>query len=257
MTMNYYRSDAISAEDCGMFPATFTEDCSVAVTSHINSISPTRALRGTIIEVVIQGTGLASTAPGSTTTVSAGTGISVSIDPHFVTNSEVDATFTIAGDAPAGNHAVRVTVNGQTSDNSVNFFVQIPTKLRRDSMSGVISETNGTINGQPNQCGAYRNLSYTLLDQGGQPILTNQPITELFTNYSGPPGSAPQNKTVNLTDRIVDDVVGFSTTAPTCPSPFTATVTQKFNVLVGLNVYNLSTTNSHKFQGGIHREQIQ
>ena len=98
--------------------------------------------------------------------------------------------------------------------------------------------------GQPNQCGAYRTVSYTLLDQQGQAIITDMPITELISNYSGPPNVQPLNKTVNLNNGALNDLFAFFTSAPTCPSPFSATFTQNFNVSVGLNVYNLTTTNA-------------
>jgi hypothetical protein len=88
---------------------------------------------GTEIDVIIRGRGLRTT-----TSINAGAGITVAINPNFVTEAEVDATFSIAANAQGGNRSVIVTAGGRQS-NSVNFFVQIPSSLRRDSISQLMN----------------------------------------------------------------------------------------------------------------------
>jgi hypothetical protein len=202
----------------------------VAVAPKINSISPARGLQGVAYGVTITGAGFRS--PASVT--AAGTGIAVS-EVHVGSSTEIIATFTVAGDAAGGNHAVTVTVSGQTS-NSVNFYVQIPTKLRRDSITALQNQQGG--------CGATKTLEYTLLDQAGQIIADDLTVREVFSDFTSTPAGlppptprAPEANAGHLVDTIGYEI-------PTCPPPFTVSVTQTFTVTVGQTTYNLTTTNS-------------
>jgi hypothetical protein len=206
------------------------------VAPKITSISPSRALFGTVVDVDIKGNGF-----GSNPSVNAGSDITVSI--QGANNSDIVCTFSLAGNGTGGNHAVTVTASGHTSG-SVNFYVQIPTSLLRNSITDVIPVANGTINGNPNECGAYRSVSYTLLDQASTQIVTDQPVSETFSNYSGPPSLAPPNKPVADSGGALQGTLGFGTPAPQCPPAFQASLTQRFNVAVGLNVFNLTTSNA-------------
>lgn len=49
---------------------------------------------------------------------------------------------------------------------------------------------------------------------------------------------------MTMTDGTALDVIGFGTPAPQCPPAFQASVTQNFNVAVGLNVFTLTTSNA-------------
>jgi hypothetical protein len=192
---------------------------------------------GTVADVTITGRGF-----GTNPSVSAGSNITVTINSNFTTDTNIDATFTVAGNGAGGNQTVTVTSRGQSA--TVNFYLQVPTSLRRDSISDVIVVTNGTIGTHQNQCGAYRSVSYTLLDQAGQQIFTSLPLNETFSNYSGPQSLAPTNAHMTMTDGTALDVIGFGTPAPQCPPAFQASVTQNFNVAVGLNVFTLTTSNA-------------
>jgi hypothetical protein len=219
----------------------------MSVRPNITSISPSRALFGTVVDADIRGNGF-----GSNPSVNAGSDISVSI--QGATNTEIVCTFTLAGNGTGGAHGVTVTASGQTSS-SVNFYVQIPTSLRRDSISSttpidpgpgdIVNAFGQTV--ATGKCGAYLNLVYTLMDQDGpaQPIDTDQPITETFSNYSGPPAYGIATETQTLTQGRFGDTIAIVLDAPSCPPAGTsASVTQNFSVAVGLNVFSLATANT-------------
>ena len=118
----------------------------------------------------------------------------------------------------------------------MNFFVQVPTKLRRNSMSALQDEGG---------CGAVRNLSYTLLDQNGDPIDTNGTISEGVSSFSGPPGVQPPLETQRtMSHGTFPDIVGYN--IATCPPPFTATFVQSFTVHLNTagHAWALSSQNS-------------
>lgn len=125
--------------------------------------------------------------PNSTRGISiSGYGVTAS-DISLVSSGAISANFNITSDATAGNHAVTVTSYGRTST-SLNFFVQVPTSLRRDSLSDIIEITDddvvdglGVVIGT-DKCGAYRRLVYQLMDQEGQPITAIMEVDELFSN---------------------------------------------------------------------------
>ena len=227
-SIQYWHSTFISSEDCGSEAIDVEVPCPIVVAPTVTSISPARGLQGmSDLSITINGSGFDAGA-----TVDAGSGITVSVDQ--VTPTVILATFTIAPDAAGGNHPIVVTVRNQPSNSNVNFFVQIPTRLRRDSNGGLTNEEGG--------CGVTRLLTYTLLDQGGQPILSDDTIKENLTNYMGPPNTEPDEKTVAMQSGVFDDRIGY--TIPECPPPFTATLTQTFTVTVGMKSYNLTTVNS-------------
>jgi hypothetical protein len=232
--ITYFHSDFISAEDCGNVPVDNNVPCPVTAKPHVSSISPARGVREAEYGVTITGAGFM--APASVSV--AGPGISVS-EVVVGSSTEMLATFTIASGATAGDHAVTVTANGQTSDNSVNFFVQIPTKLRRDNISSLQDEPGG--------CGATKNLDYSLLDQAGQVVAEDLTVHEVFSNFTSNPAGfpPPQDQSPVANAGHLVDVVGYR--IPTCPPPFTVTVTQTFTVTVGQTVYNVTTTNSFSY----------
>jgi len=215
----------------------------------ITSLSPTRGLIGRAIDVTINGRGF-----GTNPTVNvAGTGITVTITSK--TNTQINTSFAIASNAGAGNHGVTVTSRGQTS-NTVNFFVQVPSRLARTSISNVIVIDPGPGNivnafGQvvaTNVCGAYRNRVYTLVDQQGQPIVADVPVTESFYDYQGP-GSTPQPLTQSTTDGRIGDVLAIFKTYPSCPSNGEGiSFRQKFSVTVAGTTFQLSTINFIQMQ---------
>lgn len=137
---------------------------------------------------------------------------------------------------------------------SVTFFVQVPTSLRRDSLSDIIEISNGdVVDGLgvlrlSGQCGAYRNVVYQLMDQETQP----QPITaalevdETFSNYQGPTNLNPGLIKTGETryDGKLADVIGVVDSSPHCPGALTLSFNQGFVALIGTRSYILATTSS-------------
>jgi hypothetical protein len=198
------------------------------VRPRIDSITPGRGLINSTIGVSIIGAGFA----GSSTVSVAGTGVTASVQSSSSTSLSVN--LNISANATPGDHGVTVTTSGKTS-NSVNFFVQVPTSLRRDSISGVNDQQGG--------CGATRTLAYHLLDQEGAEISSGDSLKETFSNYSGPAGVAPPTeKTVQMASGVATDTVGYQ--IPTCPAAFTATFTQTFTVVIGAQSYALTSSNA-------------
>ncbi|MGH9906958.1 MAG: IPT/TIG domain-containing protein, partial [Pyrinomonadaceae bacterium] len=198
------------------------------VKPRITSITPGRGLINSTISVSIDGSGFAG---GSTVSV-AGTGVTASVQSSSATSLSVN--LNISANATPGNHGVTVTTSGKTS-NSVNFFVQVPTSLRRDSISGVNDQQGG--------CGATRTLLYRLLDQEGAEISSGDTLKETFSNFSGPAGVAPPaERNVQLASGVAIDTIGYQ--IPDCPPPFTATFSQTFAVVIGTQSYSLTTSNA-------------
>jgi IPT/TIG domain len=210
---------------------------------HISSISPPRGLQGAAYGVTITGTDFAAPVHVSV----AGTGITVS-EEQRVNSTEFLATFTIANNATGGNHVVTVTANTLTSDNSVNFYIQIPTLATQDSIAAVTTcdPTLCTIDGQPNKCGAYRTLSYQVWDQSNPPqkIEEDGEVTELISEWADATETTIVTKveTVNA-DGIFADLVGVTgLTGSSCPSNGNLMDRrQKFSVKFNNVSHNLTT----------------
>lgn len=142
--------------------------------------------------------------------------------------------------------AVRVRGGGQLS-NPVDFFVQVPTKVTQESMSGVTQcdPTPCTIDEKPNRCGAFRTIIYPVADQEGQPIREIGTVTELISRWSDPSEALidTQTRSTNEIGRFTD-VVGMARTAPNCPLDGEgADLRQKFLVVINGKQYSLSTIN--------------
>jgi hypothetical protein len=95
-----------------------------------------------------------------------------------------------------------------------------------------------------NQCGAYRNLVYELLDENGDPITEAYSITENFSNYSSSPSSsAPSSDTKNISaNGIINDTMYIGKTLPAClGSDDYESFNQTFVVTMNGQTYNLTT----------------
>jgi len=185
----------------------------------VTSVTPPRGLIATNVPVTIMGAGFTGA------TLSAGTGIASTINNR--TDTQIDATFFIASDAPSGDHAVYVTQNGVTS-NSATFRVQIPSQLTIQDLPPAVLVNNGNVLdyygniSEQHECGIYRNVQYNLIDQAGGDIVGGDfDITENFGNYStsnpntAVPGSRtfPQNTSIQL---LADGQV-YVSPSPICP----------------------------------------
>jgi len=220
----------------------------------ITSISPPRGMVGTATGVTINGTGFIS----GSTQVNAGSNISVT-NVSVSSPTQLTATFTPTNSASAGgNQSVKVAVNGQPSDSSVNFFVQVPTKLVRLDFPGALMGVGPLkavppgdvidLNGnhvRTNVCGVYRNYAFDIEDSNSTTINGTYTFTEMFSNYSSTvPGlTVPPSKSFNFTgDGAVTDIQAFTTVLPACPgSNDHESFDMTFSVTVGGTVYPIST----------------
>jgi hypothetical protein len=216
-TFDSWDPDGVGSTVTGCGPVTVADPTAVPTITSITSLGgPARGPVGGAVDVVINGSNFPPN-PGVNAS-----GISVSIISSNA--SVIHATFTIPTSQPGGNASVTVTGGAQPS-NLVNFYVQVPTGLVRQTYPGNPpagapngygpletpdgTAANGTVvnaGGQvmplpPNQCGVYRNLAYLIVDQEvpAQVIqgLNNVQILEAFSNFSGtlpaPTPPAPQS----------------------------------------------------------------
>jgi hypothetical protein len=203
----------------------------VRVTPRIDNITPGLGPVDSSVGISIVGSGF-----GTSPTVSVGGG-GITTTVQTSSNTSISVTLNISAEASAGDHAITVTANGQQS-NSINFFVQIPTKLERKSISNLDDQEGG--------CGVVRHLSYQVLDQNGDPIKMGGTISEGISGFSSVPSaiSAPPATQRTIVDGIFPDDVGYL--IPSCPPAFTATFVQSFTV--GINTagyaWALSSQNS-------------
>jgi len=206
----------------------------VAPPPEITVITPALGPVGGSVEVFLSGSGF-GTSPTVTVKDAGGTSIPVTINKSQNSGDTlIDATLAIPANAAGGNAIVTVAATaGGPASNSVNFYVQIPTSLVRQTVgcppSGPCTAPAGAPNGlgpvytpgtpppngsvvnaigvvvdnATNVCGVFVNLGYSLVDQEvpAKVIqgLTNVTLTENFSNFSGS-GTVPQTQTqiVNL-----------------------------------------------------------
>lgn len=242
----YTLDESINVCDMGAYDG--TAQAQVTVAPRIDAIAPGQGVKGTTVGVTITGNGFGS----SPTIQVAGGGITASVTSYSATS--INANFSIADSATGGDHGVTVNVGGITS-NSVNFYVQIPTKVGKLNfpgapngvgplvtlMDGDVVDLAGMVK-KTHQCGVYRNLAYELLDQAGESITQAYSITETFSNYMGP-DSLPADLTINIPENgVIGDTQYFGRTAPSCPgSDDHESFNQKFIAKVGGKNYNLTT----------------
>ena len=217
-------------------------------------MSPERALVGQPVDVTINGSGFGTGTP----TINAGTGITIS-NVQLINSGEVRARFTIAMNAPPGNHAVSVTTSfGQSSTVLGNFFVQIPSKLfpfnhqlAPNGIGPLKTPVNGdvrTLEGHlliQNFCGVYRSYLFFLADQEGQRIQAAFTFDEIFSNVNSPPGLAPPAYTpVNFPDNYVavEDIQTIGFVGGCLNNNEFQTFTQKFKITVGGTAFFPTTT---------------
>jgi hypothetical protein len=228
---------------------------------------------GQNISVVIQGQNLT---PSPTVTAP---GITVAI-VGTPSSGAINTTFTIPATQPGGNVPVTVTVGGQPS-NQLNFYVQVPTTLIRQTYPGnpplgapngygpletpsqggsVVNAAGGLV--APNACGVYRNLGYSLMDQASPANviqgLAGVVFTETLSNASGttPPPSPFSPGPTNLVNcpggngssqcaADLLDVVGIVHLDGTClGANENFSITQSFSVEIGSRVFPLGIANS-------------
>ncbi len=216
----------------------------VFVRPTVSSISPSKGLIGQPVNVTINGTGFAA---GSTVSINSGTVNNVTIQSE----SEITANYTSNDNASGGNHRVRVTSNGQTSTDNVNFYVQLPTSL--SVVPGSMSTLSCDSSSQ--NYGIKITVQYQVLDQNGDPILSAgmEPQEELLNDIIngmhfpdvdwraiGPSGvSCSTSQFTDTNGKFCDAPLG------TCGTvAFTQTETQLIRIVpLNQNLYTVRTNN--------------
>jgi len=154
-----------------------TDECDEIVTSKrgngtdnvkpkITSISPPRGLIGVTTSVSISGSGF-----GGNPTVNAGTGITVTRGTF--NDTQIQASFAVASNAPAGNHNVTVTTAQGTSNSDKVFYVQVPysaTFISQISATTLSQAQCSTLGGPPGSAGYQRWVTLELRDSASQAI---------------------------------------------------------------------------------------
>ncbi len=233
--------------ECESQPRYFEPDVGITSRPTITSITPNQAVVGSNIDVIISGNGFR---PGLEFVPVQGI---VIYDIDVLNSTQISAKFQIAENAAGGNRSIQVKVL-QIVSSGKNFFVQIPTKVRRDEFTNIVirekrpgdfvnifGETTHT-----NVCGAFRNIKYTLLDQASNPILQELSVSEILTDFipsdPGIPVPQPKNTTTN-DEGIFGDQIAVAYAPPCDVPPFNYTLKQRFKVTVGQSMYNLTTLN--------------
>lgn len=165
------------------------------VKPNITGISPPRGLIGATTSVTISGSGF-----GANPTVNAGSGITVT--RNSFSDTQIQASFAVASNAPSGNHSVTVSTTQGTS-NSVNFYVQVPNHLQ------VVSDINGPLSGCTNIIG--RLITFRVVDPNSNTVGI-VPVKESFSNLSsnscgnGSPQPSPCANTDNAQSEFTDTI---------------------------------------------------
>jgi len=188
---DYWYTYSSTLQDCVEHNRTFLRAAQAKVPPHIDSISPTRGLIGASTGVTISGNGF-----GTNPTVSAGTGIAVTRGPF--SDTEIQATFAVAGNAPTGNHSVKVTTSQGDSNTDKTFYVQVPTKVSAPAptvhifTNQIATHCDGSaLEYHPNtpRWGTEDCFLYTLQDQntptGGTISYSHLTVSEAFQWKSG------------------------------------------------------------------------
>jgi hypothetical protein len=218
----------------------------------VTGITPNKALIGTSNNVTITGAGFVS---GST---------SVSIDGGSTSNVSVQSSTSISAaflsndNAAGGNHRVTVTVNGQSTTDNVNFYVQIPTTLTVVSVSNLPDGTNTATDGCPSgSFGIKVGVTYQVKDQDGGLIQTDkmepqEKVTNAAFEGIAQPDPAPSfidigpsritgtSQFTNTSGQFLDAAYGFC-----WPSAFSSyTFTQVIRIVpLNQNTYEIRTNN--------------
>jgi hypothetical protein len=216
----------------------------------MDSISPARGVVTDTVAITITGKQFVT---GASLIIEGDPGVTAS-NVTVSSSTTITANLAIAANAAGGNRTIKVRSNNRTS-NGKSFFVQIPTRLRRDRLDdlvdidpgpgNVVNPFNETV--ATNRCGAYRNVVYTLVDQQqqAQPILPEATITEVLTNFQGTQGlTQPTPKTTTTDEGVIGDTQGITGAHPTCPPPFSYTLNQGFTAKLGQTTFNLTTVNA-------------
>jgi len=112
---------------------------------------------------------------------------------------------------------------------------------------GKVTLADGTVV-SANQCGVFRNIIYSLLDQNSpaQNIDGTYTLIENFSNYSSTyGGTVPATKNISMTPGgVLDDIQYFGKVLPACPgSNDNESFDQSLTIQVGTLTYHLTMVN--------------
>jgi hypothetical protein len=156
----------------------------------------------------------------------------------------VDNTSSASCDVVAPAKLVRFNYTAQSPGAPDGYGPLLLTANTNNEVRNVKNEAIKT-----NQCGAYRNLVYELVDQNGDSITFAYSITENFSNYahstSYSSGTTPPSDTKNISaNGIVGDTMYLGKTLPDClGQDDNESFDQSFVVKINGTSYNLSTVN--------------
>ncbi len=218
----------------------------------ITSITPSRGAIASQTSVTIQGRGFGS----NPSVLPGGTGLSYSGSGGSAT--QLTGTLTAAANATPGNHSIQVGTNGQTS-NSVQFFVQVPSKILPYTASSLAPDGIGPIRTPVNAdvrtlegvlvfqnfCGVYRSYLFFLADQEGQRIQAAFTFDEIFSNVNSPPTlAAPAYTPVNFPANYVaiEDLQSVGFIGGCLNTNEFQTFTQRFKITIGGTEFFPTTT---------------
>jgi hypothetical protein len=240
----YNQFDSDGGEQCTRTYNESTVSCPVDVHPTVTSISPEIGLIGQVYTATIIGTGFAA---GSNVSIDSGTINSETIN----SSTSITVNFRSNDDASPGNHVVRVTSNGVTSTNNVNFYVQIPTSISVLSVDTLSSGSTGDFGCNPAVTGDYGievAIHYQVRDQVGDPILSDEMVAQEQTgttwdDIGGPPdrfatsANFPSLRFTDSNGRFYDVPFG------ACGiGPFTHTDTQPIRIVpLNQNLYLVRT----------------
>ena len=166
----------------------------------------------------------------------AGTGITVTVRSTSAT--QITADFAVASNAPSGNHSVTVTAGGQTSNNSVNFFVQVPTTLSAPAptvhtfTNQVATHCDGSPPNTP-RWGTQDCFLYTLQDQDSPTAstITFSPLnaSETLQWIAGDTTLPPATSGALTNGQFGDEIAIFSEGGP-IPSTYQQTFLQTWTI---------------------------
>ncbi len=215
----------------------------LTVVPKITSISPPQGLIGDTLNVVISGTQF-----GTNPTVSAGAGISVTINASSpsCTNSPttICANFAISSSITPGNQGVTVTntVSGTSSTPPTNFFIQVPTSL---SVMGVTVLADGSSGAcQSADCGIRVDVKYQVLDQQSPPQPIRSTSMSPFETVGGSSGNICPSSVADCTPNTASDGTWHDAPVGFCNSvPATLNVNQIISMVIGATKYQVRTNN--------------
>lgn len=167
----------------------------------------------------------------------------------------ITVDFTVAPDAQTGSGYKVFVIIGEERSNQVDFFIQEPKYLKRESLESTvkIDPTRGNVVNifgeiiATNKCGAYRNLKYTLMDQDttAYPILEENVLIMEIVKERLPNGIQLLLQNVPTDDNgMIGDTIAILGESSCPPVGLQLNLTQTFTARYRELNFTLTTKNS-------------